>query len=228
MKARPALDELADARGLEIGLTKRQMMQNPPEMKPLEVKGGGMAGLQRVVGRGKRKTEMESESEHESESDMEGGAGPYKKGKQLAHHLRKTHGKDFLDQFHEGLMKAAGGCSACVSVNGGRKPSHKVPGAECPPNKIPGAIQPISIGLAPYAPPGFPQNSIFVPVDKMNSAMRSDPGVRGATPLAKGVEGAAAPVKKMTAAERGRRVSELMRTKGMTLPEASRYLKEHH
>jgi len=102
--------------------------------------------------------------------------------------------------------------------------------AKCVMPKIPGARKAIAAGDTDYAPPDFVRNSIVLAdsghVDLKRGTGKAGAGSAGAGSAGAGSAGAGKP--KMTAAERGRKVAELMRTKGMTLPEASRFLKSQH
>ena len=107
---------LSDLRSLE------KMAQHPHrytgefnELPAPTVKGGGDAGLARVIGAGKKGKKQLQKKEEECEcsggdsvcecddSDVEGGAI---QGQLLAEHLVKLHGKGFSHKFADGLMKA--------------------------------------------------------------------------------------------------------------------------
>lgn len=174
------------------------------ETSPAAV-GGGKAGLRRVVGGRKKKVEMECS---DSDSDMEGGAKHM--GRMMYEHLSKLHGDKYAKRF----MK--GGFGVTSAPPQGQEISHAsmdrvhLPGAPATGATLPkGAIAPNAYGGAPQAPASFKRNAV-------------DLGAPGLLPSAMAGTG-----KPKRSNKRGQMISHLMKTKGMSLPEASRWLKEH-
>nr|WPF46804.1 MAG: hypothetical protein [Lake Baikal virophage 12] len=92
-------NSLANRRAMELEAKHPQLSEYDNQLEPTEpMRGGGDAGLARVVGSGKRKSKkMEMMVEDEP---MSGGA---KQGKMLATHLRKLHGEGFFQDFWKGF-----------------------------------------------------------------------------------------------------------------------------
>jgi len=90
---------LANRRAMELEAQHPQLSEFDNQPEPTEpMRGGGDAGLARVVGSGKRKSKkMEMMVEA---PEMSGGA---KQGKMLATHLRKLHGEGFFQDFWKGF-----------------------------------------------------------------------------------------------------------------------------
>lgn len=246
---------LAEARALELEAKHPQISIGDPAPKPTEpqpMTGGGDAGLARVVGRGRRKKAAKAPSPRSSspssesdEEELSGGARMH--GKMLAEHLQQMHGAGFLDDFAKGFMSVIkpvasiasfipgpiGAVGKVVSgALGGAKPrkmrggagyavEHSMmspamsgePGSGLGGQDVPpGGLAPVAYGNPPQAPASFKRNTVG-----MGRAGGGRAG--GAAPA-----GGAKPKR---ASARGQMVSKLMREKGMTLGEASRYIKEH-
>jgi hypothetical protein len=122
-----------------------------------------------------------------------------KEGREFAKHLRKLKGKEFLDAFHKGLMEAAS--DSDEEMEGGRL--------------VPNAVAPVSTQTPPQAPASFVRNSV--------SLDREAPTLAGAGKRGKKT-GAG---EKRAPSARCQLVAQLMKSHKMTLPEASKYLKEH-
>ena len=177
------------------------------ETSPAAV-GGGKAGLRRVVGGRKKKVEVECEVESESEEEMEGGAKHM--GRMMYDHLAKVHGEGYARRFMKGGFGVSSAPPQGQQVSHAKMERVRLPGAPATGATLaPGAIAPRAYGGAPQAPASFQRNSV-------------DIGAPGLLPSA--IAGTGKP--KRTNA-RGQMISHLMKTKGMTLPEASRWLKEH-
>lgn len=288
---------LRNIRALE---RQRKMPQNllSTELEPSEKKyrGGNMAGLNRVVGAGKRRSRSASSDSMSDEEDkkMEGGA--YHQGKMMAEHIKKLHGEGFFSDFWDGFKsvvapvanvasfipgpigmvgKVASGLLGNGKVKGGSAPRNQAPmgvevshapmtpamvglpgqalgGQDVPP----GGMVPRAYGTAPQAPAHFQRNSVslgsegLLPNAQVGSGRRkkhSAPsvhstmnemeggvvlgrpghGIRGLSQVVKAPAPAPAPMAGGKRAQRGQMISKLMKEKGMTLPQASKYLKEH-
>ncbi len=247
--ARPALLAKANRRAAERQLFEMRpsgLEENATDIEPkmgdddnTMLKGGGDAGLARVIGKGrKRQTKKDKEDEKlaaeimhlkgkgshkgkgklkiehgdDSESDEETG-GARLSGKMLREHLEKLHGGRYAQRF----LKGAGLVGAEFGRPTGREVAHaqmvapvagRARGGE---NLVPGAISPVAMGNAPQAPKSFARNSIG-----MSRAGEMMTG-RGA------VEATAALSKRQA---RGKRIAEIMRSKGVSLAEASKMLKQ--
>jgi hypothetical protein len=100
---------LGKSRAMEIQLQSPQLM-DPNVLEPttddvIHGKGGGDAGMRRIVGNGKRGRPRKMAGA--SNGVMAGGAMSNAKdmGAKIAEQLTSLHGKDFADQFHSGLME---------------------------------------------------------------------------------------------------------------------------
>lgn len=179
---------------------------------------------------------------------MYGGAmvgGAMQLGRSLAEQMMKIHGPDFMAEFSKGLT-AHGGASmknpfTNVMVQDGRemiKPGKMKGGRgpkSAPPSGLqvshasmssalsglpgqglggqdvpPGGVAPVAYGSAPQAPASFQRNSV---------------GMGKAMPDAK--HGGRVTVSGAGRSARGQAISKLMKNKGLTLGQASKYLKEH-
>jgi len=99
---------LGKARAMEKQLQAPQLM-DPTALEPttdavIHGKGGGEAGMKRVIGNGKRGRPAKVAGA--SNGVMEGGAMTSAKemGAKIAKQIASLHGKDFADQFHQGIM----------------------------------------------------------------------------------------------------------------------------
>ena len=164
--------------------------------------GGGDAGLARVVGRGRKaKAAVPALVVKECESsdtDEEVRGGARKAGEMLKEHLMKLHGKKYVKHFYG---------------SGGIEVGHAAAVSEVPP----GGLAPVAYGNVPQAPASFRRNAV-------GEGMSMDKKVKGAGMADAGMVGSGKP--KRTNA-RAQKIGALMRSKKMTLAEASRYLKEH-
>ncbi len=105
---------LGKARAMELQMEHPQTMDSnilePTTDDIIHGKGGGEAGMRRIVGNGKRGRPRKMAGA--SNGVMEGGAMSNAKemGAKIAEQLTSLHGKDFADQFHMGVMdKLKGG-----------------------------------------------------------------------------------------------------------------------
>lgn len=168
--------------------------------------GGGKAGLRRVVGAGKRKAKVECESE--SDEELEGGAKHM--GRLMYDHLAKVHGEKYARRFMKGGFGVTSAPPQGQLVTHATMEHGGLPGAPATAATLPkGAIAPVAYGGVPQAPASFKRNAV-------------DLGAPGILPSA--IVGTGKP--KRTSA-RGQKIRELMKSKGMSLPEASKYLKDH-
>lgn len=187
---------------------------------------GGEAGLARVIGKGRRRKAAAAEPESESsDGEMEGGRKYM--GKMLAKHLEETHGGRYMRKFMKGMgMSGGGGIEVEHAM---MSPAPPVRGGRGGQNVPPGGVAPRAYGSAPQAPVSFERNSVGMGMTCSSNAgsgklqITHDDDMAGAGKLSI-THGEGKP--KRTNA-RGQMISKLMKEKGMTLPEASRYLKEH-
>lgn len=105
-------NSLANRRAMELEAKHPQLSEFDNQPEPTEpMRGGGDAGLARVVGSGKRKSKkMEMMVEA---PEMSGGA---KQGKMLAEHLRKLHGEGFFQDFWKGFTSVLRPVAQVASV----------------------------------------------------------------------------------------------------------------
>jgi len=148
---------------------------------------------------------------------MEGGARAM--AKQLMEQMARVHGPEFSRQFMEGLtahsgMMKGGAAPRTVNTPGGNEVVHArmssrrgVPGGE---NVPPGGIAPMAYGSPPQAPESFRRNTVGM-----------------GRPAGAGHAEEDMPVSGGGRAARGRQIAAIMREKGMSLAEASRYLKSN-
>jgi hypothetical protein len=250
-RSQGAKNELAERRAIERSMQRPQLMEYNNEPVPTEPqpRSGGAAGLARVIGAGRKKKmamKMEKEVEAESEDEMHGGA--YKQGKMLGEHIKKLHGEGFLGDLVKGIaslfgMGAAGAGMAGAGMAGAGRAgggmaggkTYQVAHAKMSPamdglagqalggqDVPPGGVAPVAYGNVPQAPKSFERNSVGMG--------RAGGGMAGAGTLkiTHSGEGMAGGEKKKKApTARGLMVSRLMKEKGMSLGEASRYIKEH-
>jgi hypothetical protein len=217
-------------------------------------RGGGEAGLARVVGAGKkpRKGRRNAVVEGASDGVMTGGASL--QGKMLGEHLMKLHGKGFFDDFAKGFMSVIKPVASVVGsvmpgpigavakmISGGNKVNETPQGVEVeharmPGNTPAGAVPAVAYGNAPQAPASFKRNTVGMG-KSMEAVKRGRGRPRKAVPVAEEMEMSSSseeemkkPMKKKASGRksaRGAMVSKLMKTKGLSLGEASRYIKEH-
>lgn len=224
-------------------------------------RGGGEAGLARVVGAGKkpRKGRRNAVVEGASDGVMTGGASL--QGKMLGEHLMKLHGKGFFDDFAKGFMSVIKPVASVVGsvmpgpigavakmISGGNKVNETPQGVEVeharmPGNTPAGAVPAVAYGNAPQAPASFKRNTVGMGKLSITHGGASHCGEkrgrgrpRKAVPVAEEMEMSAGeeemkkPMKKKASGRksaRGAMVSKLMKQHGMSLGEASKYIKEH-
>lgn len=178
---------------------------------------GGEAGLARVIGKGRRKAAAKEPESESSDEEIEGGRKYM--GKMLAKHLMETHGGRYMKKF----MKGMGGIQvehAMMSPAAAGQAGAAVGGQDVPP----GGIAPRAYGNVPQAPASFQRNTVGMGMAGSGKlSIQHGEGMAGAGKLTI-THGEGKP--KRTNA-RGQMISKLMKERGMTLPEASRYLKEH-
>jgi hypothetical protein len=213
---------LRDARAMELMGKKPQLAIYDNELEPtLSGAGaGGEAGLNRVVGAGKRRARKAKGGEMPEPasppSETEGVAD--KEGREFAKHIRKLKGKKFLDAFHRGLMAAADGDSD-VEMEGGAL--------------VPGGVAARTTGNPPQAPASFTRNSVSLDREAPTLAGAGNltihheaPTLAGAGNLTIHHEGAAKPKTKRAPSARGAAISKMMKEHGVSLGEASKMLKK--
>jgi hypothetical protein len=180
---------------------------------------GGEAGLARVIGKGRRKAKMVEEDS--SDEELEGGRKFM--GKMLAKHLMDQHGEAYLKKFAKGLMKGGAGIEvghSFMSPAAAGQRGSALGGQDVPP----GGLAPQSYGNPPQAPASFQRNTVgmgMAGAGKLTITHGMGMAGAGKLTIAHG-EG-----KPKRSNARGQMISKLMKEKGMTLPEASRYLKDH-
>jgi hypothetical protein len=181
---------------------------------------GGEAGLARVIGKGRRRKAAAAEPESESsDEEMEGGRKYM--GKMLAKHLQETHGGRYMKKF----MKGMGGIQV-EHAQMAPAAAHTASGGQDVP---PGGIAPRAYGNAPQAPASFQRNTVGMGMTCSTNVgsgklkITHSDEMAGAGKLS--IQHGEGKPKRTNA--RGQMISKLMKEKGMTLPEASRYLKEH-
>jgi hypothetical protein len=213
-------NELAGMRAMEKYARHPQLSDHSAELEPTEPpkRGCGDAGLARIVGKGKPKKAMKEE-DGGSNGHLEGGARH--QGRLLAEHLMKMHGAGFLDDFYGGMK----GCGKLTITHGaGDQIAHApmmpasvgMPGAAAGGQDVPrGAVAPRAYGNVPQAPAAFARNA----VGEGRPRGRPRKASRSSSPVPVVVGGARQ--------ARGQMISKLMREHGMTLGQASKYLKEH-
>jgi hypothetical protein len=248
-----AKEILAEDRAMELQSKRPQLkaesyMARPEPTEP-QPRGGGDAGLARLVGRGKKHSKKQME--HESDDEMEGG-GKHQ-GKMLGEHLKQLHGAGFLSTFAKGLLSAMGegragagmagagmaGAGVLEIRHGGRgyagagsdvSHAQHVPVQDLPVSGHsvpPGGLAPMTMGNAPQAPESFRRNQVGMGRAGAGraGAGRAGAGRAGAGRAGAGMAGAGDKPKRSS--ERGQMISKLMKEHGMSLGEASKYLKEH-
>jgi hypothetical protein len=202
------------------------------EIAARKVRGGGMAGLSRVIGAGKKEKHMVEDMDADDMMELEGGARH--QGKALMKHLAAMHGGAYSKEFLEGMMddkidehvdelhkpkrakKVRGGAGmfAASAAPENAPSAMRVPASGA--TIAPGAEAPKSAGAPAFAPASFKRNTVGMGKPAMKG---------GAKAHLMPTEMAA--VKGGRRAERGQMIAQLMREHKMSLGEASRYLKEN-
>lgn len=182
--------------------------------------------------------EMESESEDEGEGEVKGGA--MRQGSMLAKHIEGKYGMPYLRSFIDGMSKSAPAVSAVVKGRGSHKMMRgcgtsmlaihapmssalsgeegaALGGQDVPP----GGEAPMAYGNPPQAPASFQRNTVGM---GYAGAGRAGGARAGAGKLKIIHEGGAKP-KRSNA--RAAVVKRVMAEKGMSMIEASKYVKEH-
>jgi len=222
-KAQGMKKELAERRALELQATHPQLHQYSAEPEPsedMEAKGGGDMGLKRVVGGRKSKKAKKVEEVKEEAIDELSGGGRHQ-GKLLASHLRRIHGgaylKDFMMGINDSEVSSDDEVAREQSVKKGRGRPRKLEGrgagivhASATTDVPPGGIVPQAYGSPPQSPPSFERNQVGLGRPKKASVVKA-------------VMPSASTDKRKA---RGQMISKLMKEHGLSLPEASRKLKE--
>lgn len=177
-----------------------------PSMGLSQFRGGKHTLMDHIAaptkGFGKKKMEKESESESESETDSDSAEGA---GRMLGQTLHKLHGGRYLAAFHRGM---AGGIQTGAYEGEGKSlhaEANRAAVSEASMDSHRGAGHSGGIGMGGAMSGGAPSGGMAVGGKKKRAA--------------------AGPNDKRRA--RGAKISHLMKSKGMTLAEASKYLKEH-
>lgn len=247
------LNQLGKRRAMELQMKSPQLMDSTqlvPSEELFRGRGGGDAGLRRVIGSGKRSKKVV----HGGEScDMEQEGGARSMGKAFAAHMGKLHGGAYLKDFRKGMKmdesesesdeemepkKMKGGFikgplppMGLQVVHARQTPARMgLPGSGLGGQDVPpGGLPAVAYGSPPQAPSSFKRNTVGM-------------GVLDVANLAGGMKKRGRPAKKVeiemmveepkmmkggARSMRGAAVSRLMKSKGMTLAEASRYLKAH-
>lgn len=123
--------KLADLRGLEKLSQHPQMAEGHPGAETVAEtrRGGGEAGLQRVIGGAKKSKAPKQVAPKESQSDARS------QGRMLAEHFGKMYGGAYMSDFMEGYK------------------SHQLPAGGQ--TVAPGAVAPLAFGGVPQAPESF-------------------------------------------------------------------------
>lgn len=204
--------------GVKHGLAVERALERQARMPQLTIHpgvedtsavalGGGRAGLRRVVGASKKHAKEESDSE--SDSDMEGGARAL--GKAMYEHLAATKGEKYARRFMKGGFGTTSFAPQGTEVDHATMVRVELPGAPATAGTLPKeAIAPKAYGGVPQAPAEFRRgNDIAFGVPQ---------------PFPSAMAGTGKP--KRTSA-RGVAIARNMKEKGLSLPEASKWLKEH-
>jgi hypothetical protein len=242
-----AKNVMRDTRAIERMVQRRNYTKYDPTLKPLDPHGmppsgsnlkklnglgkGGVneAGMQRVIGAGKKKggyvpgsnrlnnaagggKHDESDS---SDEEMEGGRKYM--GKMLAKHLMETHGGRYMKKF----LKGMGGIEVAHAQ---QSPSleGQAGAALGGQNVPPGGVAAVAYGNPPQAPASFKRNTVGMGAAGCNGVAKG----RGKLTITHGgadMEGCGKP--KRTNA-RGQMIAKIMREHGCSLAEASRMLKQ--
>lgn len=241
----------AKARALEKQAKMPQNMLST-ELEPTKKRGGGAAGLARVVGSGKKGKRAESPESVSSMSSGEGGARHM--GRMMYEHLSKLHGDKYAKKFMGGAaprgLPPSGIQVSHASMTPAKLglPGQALGGQDVPP----GGVAPMAYGSAPQAPANFQRNTVALgskgllpsaavgngrkrvahKAPSVHSTMNEmEGGVVLGRPghgVYKGVQATvAAPMAGGARAARGAAISKLMKEKGMTLGQASKHIKEN-
>lgn len=202
------LNRLGKSRAMEKQLRHPQLMDSnmlePSTDDVIHGKGGGDAGLARVVGSGRRGRPRK----------VTGGAAPEEGPKQLARkllqQLRTIHGGAFVAEFRSGLDSESDEEEAPKRRRGGAAPMSAPPqglevghammsvpfqksqavGQQVPP----GGLAPRAYGSAPQAPASFARNSVMLGAQPVLPSAQVGSGRRGRPRKVKGgMEGAPHP-----------------------------------
>jgi len=244
-------NEMRENQGSKLSMAKMRALERQSKMPQNEMntelepttrsRGGGQAGLARVIGAGKKKRE-------ESPCSVDSGeGGASHMGQMMREHLTKLHGCGYANKFFTG-----GGAPRGLPPSG-RQVSHALMSQATQPgqalggqNVPPQGIAPMAYGSAPQAPSTFQRNSVSLGSQGMlplpsaqtgNGKMSLKltevkspklPMVKGGAVLLnkQGVKGGAEP-KINNRSARGLAVSKCMKGMGLTLGQASKYVKEH-
>lgn len=228
---------------------KHPQLSIDTEIKPTEeqvMSGGSIdARMKRVIGAGKKGQGKLVITHGGSDGMMKGGA--YGEGRALRKHLEKLHGGEWFSEFVGGMMKkeesesevemeekkmkgrgrprkmaggAGGGTTSAPPA--GFEVEHAMADSQVAPNTRPA----IAYGNPPQASPAFKKNTVGMGMKGCGIARDVECMAAGA-----GMAGAGAPAgagkKKRAPSARNMLISKLMKGKGMSLAEASKYLKEH-
>lgn len=233
--------QLSDERAMDIMKQHPQRYEQNPQLFDAneetfaELRGSGIndAGLARVIGKGRAGGKRHKKEEMEEEEVLvEGGAR--KQGMELAKHLEELHGGAFMKEFIEGLSGSGKGMSSTTAM----RRNAVVSGVEPSGSTVPkGALAPLAMGNAPQAPASFKRNSVGMGKGEMygsgdlhivHKVHKGKGRAGGAKKMMLGEDGKGQMMKggKMSRAERGKKVSELMKKHGVSLGEASKMLKD--
>lgn len=246
--SRGKLHALGNERAMELAQQRPQLMDNNM-LEPTEPpkRGGGDAGMKRIIGRGRPKKVRMAVEEEEMEGSgccCEGGSngrmvgGAMEMGRSLADQMRKLHGNDFVMEFTKGLTAHGGAVMknqvANVAQNkpmkGGRGPTSAAPSGV----QVGHAMMSPALGIAQpgggtVPPGGLPPRAYGGVPQAPASFKRNTAGMGKAQhkmpDMMPGETHGGASVSKRS--QRGQAISRLMKGRGMSLGEASRHLKEH-
>lgn len=221
---RAGQSELAQRRALEYAARKPQLLVFDNEPKPIEGAGayeGGEKGIARLVGR--RKGGAMKKKSRSPSPELE-GAGFMDDlgmvGDLMAQSFKRMFGGAKMCDYDKEMPKKLEGGAGVQQLAHARMASGGLPGAARTGAIVPpGGVAPVAYGNPPQAPKSFARNDVM-----LDRAARGGAGATGAGLTGGGVTGGAAASKR---AERGRKIAMIMREKGMTLPQASAYLKKH-
>jgi hypothetical protein len=150
----------------------------------------------------------------------------------LAKHLLDQHGEKYLKKFANGLMRGGAGINVVHAPYSPAtfEPNDSHTGGQTVP---PGGVAPKAYGNPPQAPASFQRNTVGMGMSG-GRARKAAPVENNVDKfIAAGIEGGGQLTihhgegKPKRTNARGQMISKLMKERGMTLPEASRYIKEH-
>lgn len=244
--SQPLLLEMRDARAMEK-LSRHPQLMGPNQLKATVEKpavGGGEAGLKRVVGRGRGRPPMTKVPNRPAESvELRDDADDIREhaeeqGKRLASELHQIRGGAYMKHFMKGM-----GYARSRSSSPGSAPNTLHGGIGVLPDIEPG------YGNPPQAPASFERNTVGMgkaqkKMMKEAKEMAEEPKAMRKVKLVKQLEAIKARRMGDMARDveqakvegsgkvdkrkmRGSAISRLMKEKGMTLGEASKYVKEH-